>query len=295
MKIALGPLLYFWPRQEILAFYERIAAAPPDVVYLGEVVCSKRRELTLADWLSLAEGFRAQGVEPVLSALTLLESAAERQQLKRLCEAGDYLVEANDYSAVGLLQGLGRPFVGGTTLNVYNHATLQTLREAGMVRWVPPLELSGEALSGILSACASTAPETEVFAHGRMPLAHAARCYTARAYDLPKDNCGFRCIEHPEGMPLYSQDGRHFLTINGIQTQSAEPVNLLGELPALARSGADIVRISPGPNGTEARLRDLRRALAGDADAAVALTREGGHRGYWDGGPGMNGPAAPGQ
>lgn len=295
MRIALGPLLYFWPRREILAFYEAVLADPPDIVYLGETVCSKRRELTLDDWLALARDVAAAGAEPVLSALTLLESASERQQLRRLCESAEGLVEANDYSAVAILQSLQRPFVGGTTLNIYNHATLETLHSAGMVRWVPPLELSAEALSNILARTSRPAPETEVFAYGRMPLAHAARCYTARAYDLPKDQCGFRCIEHPEGMPLHSQDGQLFLTINGIQTQSAEPVNLLGRVASLRRHGADILRLSPRPEGTQIRLRLLRDALSGDEKALESLRYEGGHSGYWDGRAGMAGPAIAGQ
>lgn len=294
MKIALGPLLYFWPRREILQFYERILANPPDIVYLGETVCSKRRELNLDDWLALAAEVAACGVEPVLSSLTLIESASERQQLRRLCNAEPHLVEANDFSAVSLLRQLGRPFVGGTTLNVYNHATLETLQSAGMVRWVPPLELSAHALHEILER-ARQPLETEIFAYGRMPLAHAARCYTARAHDLPKDDCGFRCIEHPDGLPLQSQDGQLFLTINGIQTQSAHPVNLLGELDGLRAHGADIVRVSPRPQGTQRRLAQLREALGGDPAALAALQGEVGHRGYWDGNAGIAGADTPGQ
>lgn len=294
MRIALGPLLYFWPRRDVLALYEHILSmgAPPDIIYLGETVCAKRRELALEDWLALARDAAAVGAQPVLSSLTLLESASERQQLRRLCESTEHLVEANDYSAVGVLQSLGKPFVGGTTLNIYNHATLDMLRAAGMVRWVPPLELSATALDAILGRAGTPAPETEIFAYGRMPLAHAARCYTARAYDLPKDQCDFRCIDHPEGMPLYSQDGRHFLTLNGIQTQSAEPVNLLGEVASMAQHGADIIRVSPSAHGTTDRIARLREAVAGDAAALASLASEGGHRGYWDGGPGMAGPPA---
>ena len=54
MKLSLGPLFYYWPRQTVVDLYEQIAAAPVDIVYLGEVVCSRRHELHLADWLELA-------------------------------------------------------------------------------------------------------------------------------------------------------------------------------------------------------------------------------------------------
>ena len=38
MKLALGPLLYYWPRQQVFDFYDAIAQAPVDIVYLGETM-----------------------------------------------------------------------------------------------------------------------------------------------------------------------------------------------------------------------------------------------------------------
>jgi collagenase-like PrtC family protease len=74
IKIALGPLLYYWPRDTVLRFYEAIAATPVDVVYLGEAVCSRRHELRLADWLDVARLLAAAGKQVVLSTQVLLES-----------------------------------------------------------------------------------------------------------------------------------------------------------------------------------------------------------------------------
>ena len=54
MKLALGPLHYHWPRDTVLGFYRAVALTPVDIVYLGETVCSRRRELTPADWLGIA-------------------------------------------------------------------------------------------------------------------------------------------------------------------------------------------------------------------------------------------------
>ena len=67
LKLTLGPLLYFWPRDNVLSFYKEVASWPVDTVYLGETVCSRRRELRLRDWLTIGEALQAAGKEVVLS------------------------------------------------------------------------------------------------------------------------------------------------------------------------------------------------------------------------------------
>jgi hypothetical protein len=47
LPIALGPLLYYWPRAAVLQFYASVATAPVDRVYLGEAVCTRRHEMRL--------------------------------------------------------------------------------------------------------------------------------------------------------------------------------------------------------------------------------------------------------
>src|SRR5690554_1653950 len=128
MKLTLGPILFYWPRQQIMDFYADMSEQPLDVIYLGETVCSKRRALSLDDWIGLARDVRqASGAEVVLSGLTLIEAASELSSLRRLCENGEIRVEANDMAAVQFLTNQGVDFVGGPALNVYNAFTLHEL------------------------------------------------------------------------------------------------------------------------------------------------------------------------
>ncbi|MFP7721317.1 U32 family peptidase [Lysobacter sp. A3-1-A15] len=291
MKLSLGPLQYFWPRERTLAFYREAVDWPLDVVYLGETVCSKRRELGTRDWIDLAGELSGSGKQVVLSSLALIEAESELGVLSRLVEEGGCWLEANDLSAVQLCRQAGLPFVAGPTLNIYNHEALAMLMEDGLRRWVPGVE-QGEVLirelRDAMQATGHAMPELEVIAWGRLPLSFSARCFTARALDVPKDQCGFRCIDYPDGMLLATRDGRPFLRINGIQVQGEETTDLGPELPALRALGVDLLRIYPQAEGSREIVAHFDRARA-SPDAAPML---GERNGYWHGEPGMVLPAA---
>src|SRR5690606_38496864 len=174
MKLSLGPVLFYWSRSKLLDFYAEMAAQPLDIIYLGETVCSKRRALSLDDWLGLARELReCTHAELVLSGLALVEAASELSSLRRLCDNGELLVEANDMGAVQLLAERGRPFVAGPALNLYNAHALRELQDCGLQRWVPPVECSARLLQDCLQQLDTqqvARPEVELFAYGHLPL-----------------------------------------------------------------------------------------------------------------------------
>lgn len=292
MRLSLGPVQYYWRRDTLLDFYAGVADAPVDIVYLGETVCSKRRSLKLDDWLGLGEELAAAGKQVVLSSLALVEAESELKALRRLCGNGRFMVEANDMAAVQLLADR-TPFVAGPFVNIYNQHSLEVLAGCGLHRWVMPVELSRDTLAAI-QAQRPHGVETELYAYGRLPLALSARCFTARAHNLPKDDCRFRCLDDPDGMSLNTQDDDRFLTLNGIQTQSALSYSLLAEIDDIRTLDVDVLRISPQSRHTLDIVAMFADVLAGRRDPVDAedtlcgFMPAGPCDGYWSGRPGLS-------
>jgi collagenase-like PrtC family protease len=288
MKLSLGPLLYYWSREDTLAFYEAAADWPVDIVYLGETVCSRRHLLRLNDWLELADKLADAGKEVVLSTLPLIESESDLKAMRKLIGNGHHKVEANDFGAVRLCIEAGIPFVAGPTLNVYNPDTLAMLAESGAVRWVPPVEMN-QAMLKAMPVPAGMA--TEMFAYGRLPLAYSARCFTARRYNLQKDDCQFKCLEHAEGLTLATREDQPFLAMNGIQTQSARIYTLAHRVGELRGAGVEVLRLSPQYRNMAAVVAHYRAAIEG-AQADPASLRKYMYAdpcdGYWLGKSGQD-------
>jgi len=285
MKISLGPIQFFWSAEKIKAFYQSVETAPVDIVYLGETVCSKRRELRLADWQEIGRSLEAAGKEVVYSTLALVEAESELKMMDRICRESEGLVEANDYAGVQMRAEKQLGYVTGPAINLYNAESIKRLAKTGLKRWVMPVELGREALEGILEHKPEfMGVETEVFVFGHMPLAFSARCFTARNFDLPKDDCQLKCLDFPEGMALSSKEDELLFTVNGIQTMSGVPVNYLSFVEEMTHMGVDIIRVSPIAEGTLDVVDQFKKALKGEL---VASTSSDFANGFWTGDSGM--------
>ncbi len=292
-RLSLGPIQYFWPRATVLDFYQQVAASAIDIVYLGEVVCSKRLEMKLEDWLEVGQQLTAKGKSVVLSSMTLIEAGSELSRMRRVCEQDEFPVEANDFGAIEILSQKNKNFVTGSSVNIYNERTLKLLHQQGMMRWNLSVELGKEQLAE-LHKHRPAGVETEVLVWGRMPLAYAARCFTARAHNLPKDQCQFKCIEDPDGLLMKTREQQDFLVLNGIQTQSALTCNLLPEIEVLRDLKVDVLRISPQSMHTFEVIDAFNQALASPEAISDLNANMRDHApsglcdGYWFGQSGMD-------
>ena len=282
MKLSLGPLLYYWPKQTVEDFYNQALQSEADVIYLGETVCSKRRELKIRDWIALAKALQGHGKEIVLSSMALLEAPAEVKGLKQLCDNGEINVEANDVGAIQLLSNNKVPFVCGPAINCYNASVIKMFVNQGMQRWVMPVELSRDWLAQTLSDCQDLGIrdqfEVEVFSHGFMPLAYSARCFTARSENKAKDDCELCCIKYPEGRATTTQENQQVFVLNGIQTQSGYCYNLINELDSM-KGLVDVIRVSPSNNGAFDVLSQFRSEIMGVSTNSILESKE--CNGFW--------------
>jgi len=160
--------------------------------------------------------------------------------------------------------------------------------EDGLRRWVPGVEQGRQLLEDLLVAFRADGaepPELEVIAWGRLPLSYSARCFTARALDVAKDACGFRCIEHPDGLPLATREGEPFLRINGVQIQGEEITDLGPEIAELRDLGVAMLRLYPQAQG----MREVVEHFDLARRSPMPPPRLGAVNGYWRGNPGKPG------
>lgn len=296
MKLSMGPIPFYWIPSRVKSFYDSLAKWPVDIVYIGETVCSRRRDFKLEDWLEIAKMLNEAGKEVVLSSQTLIESEGDLRRLRKLLAAVEmqpnFKIEANDQSAIHLLTEQGMPFVTGHSINIYNAQTLRFLYQRGLKRWCFPVELSRTTLASILesSVIHNMDIETEVLVYGPIPLAWSARCFTARYHDYPKDNCQFVCQKYEEGLRVSTQEDQQVFVLNGVQTLSGQCLNLADQMAVIEDMGVSIVRLNPSHYSMSEVVEHFDQIRTGRASKSdpLTLTNLDHCNGYWFGQPGMH-------
>ncbi len=88
---------------------------------------------------------------------------------------------------------------------------------------------------------------------------------------------------------MKTREGEPFLTINGIQTQSAKLYHLERELPELSAAGVDLLRLSPQSE----EMVELVTAYRNVLDGVLATMPTGDYcNGFWYDRPGLDWVAA---
>jgi len=267
--LTLAPLWYHWSAERRRDFYFRIAdEADVAVVYLGEVVCSKREPLFADYEQEVVERLERAGKRVVLSTLALATQRREIDALREKTGRGR-VIEANDVAAIHLAKEAGASFVVGPTVNVMNEGTLRALAALGAMRVVFASELGGPSIR--LLAAREPKVEKEVQVFGRQPLAVSMRCYHARAYGRDKDHCRFACADDPDGLPVDTIAGQPVLTVSGTQTMTRGTLVLLDEMHAMVGAGVTHFRLAPQECDMVGVARIFVDALEGRIESKKAI------------------------
>lgn len=269
MELTLGPILFEWRREQVLRFYDEVAEMAVDRVYLGEVICAKKRGLTVADMVEVARKLTEAGKTVVLSSLAVVSNDKELDLVRELVNL-PYALEANDMALFNMANPAEREVSCGPHITSYNVPSIEFLQSIGVKRVCFPVELSGESVGYNIK---HTGIIGEVFAWGRVPLAFSWRCYTSRAQGLLKSNCQHNCADDPDGIVISTMDGEPLFTINGTSILSAATLSLCSHIEELEAMGVGALRISPQSEGTAEVVKIFRERLNRELSAEEADKR----------------------
>ncbi|MBI5492951.1 MAG: U32 family peptidase [Deltaproteobacteria bacterium] len=268
MELTLGPVLFEWKREEILRFYEEAADMDLDMVYVGEVVCTKKLGLNSSDLERIITTLEKGGKKVALSSLAIVSNEEELDFTRRLLSFPNP-IEANDVSVFNMADPAKREVFAGPHITSYNLPTVEFLESIGVKRVTFPVELSKESIAVNLQA---TGISGEVFAHGKVPLAFSWRCYTSRAYGLTKTECRHHCAKYPDGMELRTADNARLFTVNGTSVLSAASYTLVEFVEEMKDIGVKALRVSPQHKDTSKVVDVFRKRITGAMEAGEGLS-----------------------
>ncbi|MBI5234419.1 MAG: U32 family peptidase [Deltaproteobacteria bacterium] len=267
MELTVGPILFEWKRDDVIRFYDEIAMLDVDTVYLGEVMCVKKKGLGLKDIETIGKRLEGSGKKVFVSTLAIVSNEEEMSFVRELVGL-PFAIEANDVSAISIAGRMDKPLAAGPHITCYNTGDIEFLKSAGVGRFVFPVELARDSVAYNIK---ETGAAAEVFAHGKAPLAYSWRCYTSRAFGLSKDECRHHCAQYPSGMELKTLDHETIFTMNGTSVLSSLTYTLIEFIDELKDIGVKGLRISPEPERTFKAIDIFRKRMNGKTSPDEAL------------------------
>lgn len=263
MELTLGPILFEWKREDVLDFYKRVADMPFTKVYLGEVVCVKKRGLTIEDMNDIGKMLEKKGKTVIISTLAIASNEEELTLTREMVNL-PFAVEANDMSVFNMCEGDKKDIYCGPHITTYNNESIKLFEDLHVKGITLPVELSRDHFK--LSSEASPI-KTEVFGHGKVPLAFSWRCYTSRAFGHSKTDCHHDCVRYEDGMDIKTVDGEPIFNINGTSILSAKTFTLVEYIEDLKDAGVSAIRISPQFKDMEKIVEVFRKRINGELNA----------------------------
>lgn len=284
MQLTLGPVLFDWKKEDLLRFYDEAADMPVDAVYLGEVVCAKKKGLSIRELEAVGKKLEHAGKKVAVSSLAVVSNEEELNLVRDMANL-PFAIEANDMSVFNIKSEIGNrksEIIAGPHITTYNAPSIDFLKGIGVNRVVFPVELSRNSVKYCIE---HTGIDAEVFAHGKAPLAFSWRCYTSRTYGLNKFNCQHHCKQHPDGMPLKTIGGEPTFTINGTSVLSALTYTLVEVIEDLKAIGVKAMRISPQHRHTKKIVDIFKKRIDNvvGPDEGLALLQETSPLGFCNG------------
>jgi len=286
MEITLGPVLFDWSKEDFHKFYDSVCDMPVDRVYVGEVVCVKKKGMGLKDIDAVAEKLDKAGKKVVLSTLGVMSSEKEIA-LARALVGRQYTVEANDMGVFNMVESDERfkdkDITAGPLIINYNKETINIMEDMGVTRVVFPVELSKESIVHGMEG--SKSMTYEIFAHGKAPLAFSWKCYTLKSYGLLRGQCENQCALDPDGMEIKTMEGVPTFTINGTSILSAFTYNLVEYVEDIKEAGINAIRISPHYEHTAKIVDVYRKRIDGKltGEEGMALLKDTSPQGFCNG------------
>lgn len=269
MELTLGPVLFEWKQADLVDFYERAGDMDVDRVYVGEVVCAKKLSPGLDGIEKALTSLEGNGKKVTLSSLAIVSNEQELEFTRNLC-AMHSSIEANDISVLNIVDASAKELFAGPHITSYNGPSVEFLKGVGIRRVTFPVELSKASMVHIIK---ETGVSSEVFAHGKAPLAFSWRCYASRHHGLTKTDCRHHCSLYPDGMELKTMDDEPLFSVNGTSVLSAAVYTLMESVEELKEMGVEAIRISPQISGTESIVALFRDRIEGRIGPEEGMAR----------------------